>query len=67
MKSVKFVAAYRGVLTGERFYEAGTVAEFDDKAASQLIKDKRAELVEEPEPEPKPTTTTKRTRRKKAE
>ncbi len=64
MKSVKFVAAYRGVLTGERFYEAGTVAEFDDKAASQLIKDNRAELVEEPEP--KPTTTTKRTRRKKA-
>ena len=69
MIQVKFLTDYRGVLTGERFYEAGEVAEFEDKQASQLIKDNRAELVvaEKADPSPTTTTTTKRTRtRKKA-
>ena len=67
MIQVKFLTDYRGVLTGERFYEAGEVAEFEDKAADQLIKDNRAELVVAEKADPSPTTTTKRTRtRKKA-
>ena len=67
MIKVKFLVDYRGVLTNERFYEAGDVAEFEDKQASQLIKDNRAALVVAEKADPSPTTTTKRTRtRKKA-
>ena len=68
MIQVKFLTDYRGVLTNERFYEAGEVAEFEDKAASQLVKENRAAtLVIAEKADPSPTTTTKRTRtRKKA-
>ena len=47
MKVIKFLTDYRGVLTDERFYEAGAVVEL--AKASVLVADGRAEFVE-PEP-----------------
>ncbi len=45
--NIKFLQDYRGVLTGERFYEAGTVLDLDDKEnkgidGEKLVKDGRA-------------------------
>ncbi len=45
---IKFLQDYRGVLTDERFFEAGTVLDLDDKEnkginGEKLIKDGRAE------------------------
>lgn len=45
MKKVRFIVDYRGVLTGEIFYEAGRVAEFEDGRAARLVKDGRARYV----------------------
>lgn len=58
---IQFVVDYRGVLTGERFFEAGSVVELATGQA--LIDAGRAVAYQEPEPEPvKP----KRTRTRKA-
>ena len=43
---VSFLIDYRGTLTSERFHMAGSVAEFDDATAAELVKRGRAELVE---------------------
>ena len=61
MVEVKFLADYRGVLTGELFFKAGDVVEFDVHAAEKLVEAGRAEHLPEkskpkievtPEPEP---------------
>ncbi len=45
--NIKFLQDYRGVLTGERYFEKGAVVDLDDKEnkdidGKQLIKDGRA-------------------------
>ena len=45
--NIKFLQDYRGVLTGERYFEKGTVVDLDDKEnkgidGKALIKDGRA-------------------------
>lgn len=51
---VRFVVDYRGVLTGEQWFQAGQEAEIADLQAEQLIADGRAEAVKPaPKPEPK--------------
>ena len=37
MTQVQFVRDYRGKLTGERFYQAGDIAEFADSDAVALV------------------------------
>ena len=61
---VRFLVDYRGVLTGEIFYEAGTEVDIESNSAMRLIADKRAEMVEQ-EPEPvKPAPAKPRRARK---
>lgn len=45
---IKFSRDYRGKLTREIFYEAGTIIEFDDGAASNIIAEGAAVVVELP-------------------
>lgn len=59
-KNVRFTQDYRGVLTREAFFEAGTVVALSDDIADRLIGAGRATAVrgrqpaeaEEPKPEP---------------
>jgi hypothetical protein len=60
MAKIRFLADYRGVLTQERFYQAGAVVEDDSLNAPALVAAGRAEYVQD-EPEPKPAAPTKRT------
>lgn len=78
MSKIRFLVDYRGVLTGENYYQAGDVVEHHNAAA--LVAEGRAEYVkaekpapepepvEKPEPEPEPVKkpAPKRTRKKKA-
>lgn len=57
MARVRFLVDYRGVLTSERFYQAGAVVELDNAPA--LVAAGRAEYVEA-----EPTTVTKPVTRK---
>lgn len=57
MIQVRFVKDYRGVLTGEQFYEMGAVVSFEDTTARQLVNDGRAEIVK---PSRKPRKTTRK-------
>ena len=59
METVRFLADYRGVLTGEVFYQAGDVAEFDEQPAEALIRDGRAQdaSVAAPGPAAEPTAS----------
>ncbi len=55
MTEIRFTRDYRGKLTQEQYYVAGTVVSLDDSAATQIVAEDAAELVvtEEPKPEPK--------------
>jgi len=46
MVKVRFIQDFRGKLTGEIYYLAGTVAEFDAATAQTLLDEKRAEPAE---------------------
>mgnify|MGYP001381356935 FL=1 len=46
MVKVKFLQDFRGKLTKEIFYVAGTVAEFDAATAQALLDEQRAEPAE---------------------
>ncbi len=46
MVKVRFIQDFRGKLTSEAFYLAGTVAEFDAATAQTLLDEQRAELAE---------------------
>ena len=46
MVKVKFLQDFRGKLTKEIFYLAGTVAEFDAATAQALLDEQRAEPAE---------------------
>ena len=46
MVKVKFLQDFRGRLTREIFYVAGTVAEFDAATAQALLDEQRAEPAE---------------------
>ena len=46
MVKVKFIQDFRGKLTSEIFYLAGTVAEFDAATAQALLDEQRAEPAE---------------------
>ena len=46
MVKVKFLQDFRGKLTKEIFYMAGTVAEFDAATAQALLDEQRAEPAE---------------------
>ncbi len=54
MTEVQFTQDYRGHLTNENYYTAGTVARFADGVAAQLVQDGRAvytsEIPQQPEP-----------------
>lgn len=53
MTKVRFLQDYRGHLSGENFYPAGSLAEFAEAAALALAAAGRAEIVEDaPEIEP---------------
>lgn len=52
MIDVKFLQDYRGELTGEQYYTAGTVAAFPDGQAAALVAAGRAEKSGEPATEP---------------
>lgn len=45
MTKVKFLQDYRGKLTNEIFYTLGTVVEFDEATAAELVARGRAEYV----------------------
>ncbi len=45
MTDVKFLQDYRGVLTGERYFTAGTTASFPADVARQLVDAGRVEYV----------------------
>lgn len=47
MTEVKFIQDYRGVLTDETFYKAGTVAQLPEQKAIALVAAGRAEYVAE--------------------
>jgi hypothetical protein len=47
---VQFLVDYRGKLTGENYYTAGAVAEFEPAIAQALIDEGRAVAFAEPEP-----------------
>lgn len=70
MTEIRFLRDYRGKLTQEYFYEAGSTGQFDPAVASQIIAEGAAELVEAPPVEvveEKPATnTTRRTKTTKA-
>lgn len=51
-RAVRFLVDFQGVLTQERFYTAGSVAEFDAATAAALVEDGRAELVEQDDSTP---------------
>lgn len=51
---IEFTHDFRGKLTGEQFYVAGTQIEIDDEIGQQLIALGHAVEVEEAAPEPKP-------------
>ncbi|MBA3945923.1 MAG: hypothetical protein H0X37_15325 [Herpetosiphonaceae bacterium] len=44
---VRFLVDFRGVLTNEQFFLAGTEAEFDVETAKVLVAEGRAELVDQ--------------------
>jgi hypothetical protein len=46
MTEIRFLADFRGKLTKENFYTAGTVASFDHGVAVQIVELGFAELVE---------------------
>ena len=46
MTEIRFTRDYRGKLTQEFFFEAGTTASFSSGAALQIIAEGAAELVE---------------------
>lgn len=60
MTEIRFTRDYRGKLTQELFYEAGTVAKFDHGAASQIVAEGAAELIEKPKPEPTPSRSARK-------
>jgi hypothetical protein len=41
---VKFKSDFRGKETGEQYFRAGEIADFDDKTAARLVTDGRAEF-----------------------
>ena len=47
MIEVKFLADYRGLLTGELFHGAGDIVEFDNQAAEKLVEAGRAQYLKE--------------------
>ena len=47
MAAIRFLVDYRGVLTHERYYQAGDIAELDN--ATALVDEGRAEHVELPQ------------------
>jgi hypothetical protein len=49
---IQFSRGYRGKLTREIFYEAGTIIEFDDGAAANIVAEGAAIVVEPPTEEP---------------
>lgn len=51
MTKIRFLVDYRGVLTRERFYQAGDVADMGPAHVIPLIKAGRAERVTEPKPD----------------
>ena len=53
--TVQFVQDYRGMLTGETYYQAGEVVEVKPAVAAQMVEDGRAEYVpDKPAAKPKP-------------
>lgn len=69
MTEIRFTRDYRGKLTQEIFYVAGSVVSFDHRTATQIVAEDAAEIVEkepakkpqpkvEPKPEPKTSKTT---------
>ena len=57
---VQFLVDFRGKLTGENYYTAGTVAEFDAATAQALIGEGRAtEVSPTPAPEEAPAAPAK--------
>jgi hypothetical protein len=44
---IKFITDYRGVLTGERYYQAGEMGDFESPAAARLVNAGRAEYAED--------------------
>ena len=70
MTEIRFTRDYRGKLTQEFFFEAGTTASFSSGAALQIIAEGAAELVEpeqteEPQEETPETETAKPTRKRR--
>lgn len=70
MTEIRFTRDYRGKLTQEFFFEAGTTASFGSGVASQIIAEGAAELVEpeqteEPQEETPETETAKPTRKRR--
>lgn len=49
---VKFKVDFRGRLTSEMFFLAGSEAEFSESVEKQLVDDRRAEYVKSPEEVP---------------
>lgn len=49
---IRFSRDYRGKLTKEIFYEAGSEVEFDDETAMQIVSEFAAVVVEQPTKEP---------------
>lgn len=74
LAKVQFLVDFRGKLTREHYYVAGTVAEFDCGVASQLVEEERAVFAEEPQEvalaeevtDPAPEEKQKRVRKAKA-
>lgn len=58
----EFLRDYRGRLTGERFYQAGSVVDFDGNIVAQLEERGVVVALDAPEPTPK-TVRTKRSRK----
>lgn len=46
--TIRFLVDYRGWLTGEAFYTAGSVADLPETSARRLVGDGRAETAEPP-------------------
>jgi hypothetical protein len=53
MVAIKFIEDYRGYLTGEKYFPAGTVAELDEANANVLVARGYAVIIEEEKPAPK--------------
>ena len=51
-KEIRFLVDFRGRLTNEQFYLAGTVTSFDSQVAKRLVDEGRAVYVEAPQDAP---------------